>query len=199
MRSSLILASSSLARATLLRNAGILFETYPPKIDEQLIKKSMVSEGLSARDMADQLAEMKASKVASKFANSFILGSDQIIEFQGQLVSKPSDKKDLFLNLKAFQNKTHHLYTAAVIYFEARPIFRHISKADVSFRALTDETLATYIDKFWDCIQYCVGGYRIEAEGIQLIRKINGDHFSVMGLPLLEVVNFLSLRGDFLK
>ena len=92
MRPSLILASSSTARATLLRNAGIEFEIYPPKIDEQMIKESMISENLSCRDLADHLAEIKASKVASKFPESFIIGSDQILEYQGQVISKPQNK-----------------------------------------------------------------------------------------------------------
>jgi len=197
MRPSLILASSSTARATLLRNAGIVFEIYPPKIDEQMITESMISENLSRRDMADHLAEMKASKVASKFPDSFIIGSDQILEFQGQVISKPQSKAELFAQLQAFQNETHRLFTSAVIYYENRPIWRHISKVDVSFRFLPDTVLTAYIDQFWDHNRYSVGGYRLEAEGVQLIRRINGDYFSVLGLPLLEVLNFLSLRGDF--
>ena len=197
MRPSLILASSSTSRATLLRNAGVAFEAYPPQLDEQMIKESMISENLSCRDMADHLAELKASKVASKFPNSFIIGSDQILEFQGQVISKPHSKAELFAQLQAFQNKTHKLFTAAVICHETRPIWRHISKVDVSFRPLSDEVINAYIDRFWDHIRYCVGGYRLEAEGVQLIRRINGDYFSVLGLPLLEVLTFLSLRGDF--
>ena len=147
MRPSLILASSSTSRATLLRNAGVAFEAYPPRLDEHMIKESMISENLSCRDMADHLAELKASKVASKFPNSFIIGSDQILEFQGQVISKPHSKAELFAQLQAFQNKTHKLFTAAVICHETRPIWRHISKVDVTFRPLSrSETVVAEVE-----------------------------------------------------
>ena len=193
--SELILASGSSIRAELLRNAGIAFDVVVPRIDETAIKASLIPEGAKTRDIADTLAEMKARKVSQKFRSSWVIGCDQVLDLNGDILSKPTNQMDALSQLKSLRNTSHSLFSAAVIYFDGEPVWRHVGKVRLRMRNFSDAYLKTYIERNWDQIRYSVGSYQLESEGVRLFSQVEGDFFHVLGLPLLEILNFLSMRG----
>ena len=193
--SELILASGSSIRAELLRNAGIAFDVVVPRIDETAIKASLIPEGAKTRDIADTLAEMKARKVSQKFRSSWVIGCDQVLDLNGDILSKPANQMDALSQLKSLRNTSHSLFSAAVIYLDGEPVWRHVGKVRLRMRNFSDAYLETYIERNWDQIRYSVGSYQLESEGVRLFSQVEGDFFHVLGLPLLEILNFLSMRG----
>lgn len=193
--SRLILASASSSRQSMLQNAGISFESAPVRIDEDAIRQSLVVEGASPRDIADALAEFKARKGAEKRPEDIVLGSDQILALKGKIFSKPANKAEAADHLRALSGQTHHLYSAAVIYEGAKPIWRTVGSARLSMHSLTDAEIDGYLDKAWPEVSGCVGAYQAEALGGQLFSRIDGDWFSVLGLPLLQLISYLRTRG----
>lgn len=190
-----ILASGSEIRAKLLSQAGLHFEIQIPRVDEQMIKESLIAEGAPPRDIADALAEAKARKVASKYSEAMVIGCDQVLDFKGELLSKPKTPEEALDQIKAMRGERHTLLSAAVIYHEGKPIWRHIGQVRLRMRNASDEYISNYVDRNWHSIQHSVGGYKLEEEGVRLFHSIEGDYFHVLGMPLLELLAFLTLRG----
>ena len=195
MTHKLILASRSPIRAKLLQQSGIDFEAVTALVDEEMMKASMRAEQAPRRDIADKLAEIKAIKVSQKHPENFVLGCDQILSFNGEIFSKPKNKEELRDQLMALRSSRHELLSAAVIYQNAQPIWRFVGTARLTMRDFSETFLENYIDQNWKLVENCVGGYQIEAEGIQLFQRVEGDYFSILGMPLLEILNFLTVRG----
>lgn len=195
MTSTLILASSSEIRAQLLRNAGVSCSVAPARIDEEAIKQSLEIEEATPRDIADTLAEMKARKVAEKGLGELTLGCDQVLSFKGATISKPKTVDGARRQLSDLRGETHQLLSAAVIYEGLKPVWRHVGVARLTMRDFSDDYLDDYLERNWDSIRWSVGGYKIEEEGVRLFRHIQGDTFTIQGLPLLELLSYLTLRG----
>lgn len=195
MKNTLILASASEIRADLLQKAAISHTVYPARIDEAAVKASLAAEQASPRDIADTLAELKAQKTAAKFPNDLVLGCDQVLAFDRQILSKPQTKDEAHHQLRQLRGKQHQLLSAAVLYEEGQPIWRHVGIVRLSMRDVSDTYLSEYVDRNWESIQHAVGAYKLEEEGVRLFTRIDGDYFHVLGLPLLELISYLSLRG----
>jgi septum formation protein len=195
MANQIILASLSDIRARMLRNAGVSYDVIPARIDEDSIKRALEAEAATPRDIADTLAEMKARKVAEKGAATLVLGCDQVLSFKGLVLSKPKTPQDARDQLRMLRGETHQLMSAAVVYDGLEPVWRHVGVARLTMRDFSDDYLDDYVDRNWDSMRWSVGGYKIEEEGIRLFRMVQGDTFTIQGLPLLELLSYLTLRG----
>ena len=192
----MILASGSPVRAQLLRQAAVKFSVVPAKIDEEMLRDSLLAESAPPRDVADKLAEMKAVKVSDKNPGTLVLGCDQVLDFQGKLLSKPLTQADAIEQLTAMRDSRHTLLSAAVLCQNGKPIWRHIGEVRMHMRTLSDTYIQSYVDRNWESIRQAVGAYKLEEEGVRLFSRIEGDYFHVLGMPLLELLTFLTQRGD---
>ena len=191
----IILASKSQIRSELLLKAGLKFTAVDANIDEKKAKSSFMNKGYSARDLADILAAMKAKKLSCMYLDKLVIGCDQIMECNGQILSKANNPTDLADQLKFLRSKSHTLYSACVVYFANKAEWRFIGSATITMRNLSDEYISKYVDDNWNEVKHCVGGYKIENSGVSFLSKINGDYFSILGLPVIQLLDHLVDRG----
>ena len=190
----LVLASASTARATMLRNAGVPFIVDGARVDEDAFKRGFRADGLSARDLADALAEMKAVSVSQRRPEALVLGCDQTLVLDdGTMLDKPGTA--LAENLRRLSGRTHDLFSAAVAAEGGRAIWRHVERVTLTVRPLSDNFIDDYVARVDPVVGESLGGYRIEEEGVRLFSDIRGSHFAIMGLPLLPVLKWLGQRG----
>ena len=191
----LVLASTSPWRADMLRNAGVEIECVAPGVDEEEMKLAMRAEGVLARDQADALAEMKARRVSARLPGALVLGADQILDFKGEALDKPATRADARETLLRLRGERHELLSAAVVAQDGAPIWRHVGRARLFMRPFSDAFLDAYLDRIGEDALRTPGAYMLEGLGAQLFARIDGDYFTVLGLPLIETLGFLRVRG----
>jgi septum formation protein len=192
----LILASQSAGRIAMLRAAGVEIQSCPAQVDEDSIKAALIQSGAKPRDIADALAEAKALKISRKQPTAMVLGCDQILlSADGKIFDKPANKDEARAHLAELSGASHKLISAAVICEQGAPVWRIVDTAQMTMRALSAEFIDQYVDNYWDEIQHCVGCYRIEAEGARLFASVSGSQFTIIGMPLLPILDYLRVRG----
>lgn len=191
----LLLASASHIRLTLLRNAGVDVTAQPARIDEDAVRQSLQAEAAHPRDVADTLAEMKARKLAERNPQALVLGCDQVLALGDHVFGKPESLQQAHAQLLQLRGHTHHLHSALVLYHQTQPIWRHIGTARLTMGTFSDTYLNAYLTRNWPAVGQSVGAYQLESEGIRLFSAVEGDYFTILGLPLLPLLAYLSLRG----
>lgn len=195
MTTALILASGSATRAKMLRDAGVTVEIVKPAVDEDELKASFRAEGADVIDTAIGLAEMKAQAVSRRQDGRYVLGADQMLECDGTWFDKPVDVAAARAQLKALRGRRHHLISAAVLVKDGQRLWHHVDRAELIMRDFSDEFLEWYLALAGDAVTSSVGAYHLEGLGAQLMSRVRGDFFTVLGLPLLPVLAILRTHG----
>lgn len=192
-RQLLILASQSAVRRTLLVNAGIPIEAIPADIDERAIQQSS---GLTdPGEIAVLLANEKAKFVSIKYPGRYVVGADQTLALGDRLFSKPVNRAAAAAQIATLAGQTHALHSAVSVTKDSVSLFSHVSVARMTMRPLTENAIAAYIDEAGDAVTASVGAYQLERTGVHLFERIEGDHFTILGLPLLPLLGFLRSRN----
>jgi septum formation protein len=191
-RQPLIIASQSAVRRSLLANAGIPVEAIPADIDERAIQQSS---GLTdPGEIAALLAGEKAKFVAAKHPGRYVLGADQTLALGERLFSKPANRAAAAAQIGLLAGQTHALHSGVNVTKDGVSLFSHVSVARMTMRHLTESEIAAYIDEAGDAVTASVGAYQLERAGVHLFERIEGDHFPILGLPLLPLLGFLRSR-----
>jgi len=195
---SIILASGSAIRRQIMDGAGLDYQVVVKPVDEAAIKAAMLAEGSRLRDIADALAEAKSRRV-SMAQPGLIIGADQIMVFENALYDKPKTMDEARARLLKLRGKTHHLMGAVVICENGAPVWRHMAKTELTMRDFSDEFLDDYLAREGEGLLSSVGAYKFEGRGAQLFSEVKGDFFSILGLSLLPVLDYLRTRGAILS
>lgn len=191
----LILASASTHRAQLLKNVGLDFQQQAADIDERAVDAPLEEAGLPPEDRAQILAEAKAMDVSSKNPDAVVIGCDQILSLGGNVLHKVTTMEDARRRLLTLAGREHHLHTALALATGGRTIFRHTVRCDMVMRDMSPESIGRYLASVGDAVFSSVGCYQIEAEGIRLFERIEGDYHAIIGLPLLPLLKALRDEG----
>ncbi|MBK5934035.1 septum formation protein [Rhodovulum imhoffii] len=195
MSQPLVLASGSAVRARLLRAAGVSFDIHPIAIDEGAFRTGLEAENATPAEIAEALAAAKAARVAAKRPEALVIGADQVLTCRGRVFSKPDTKEDVRGQIRSLRGKSHQLLSAVVVHDDGAPLWRHVGSATLTMRSISDTYLDAYLDRNWPSVGESVGGYKLEEEGVRLFSGVEGDYFTVLGLPLLPLLTFLTTRG----
>jgi septum formation protein len=185
----LILASQSRARQTLLANAGIDFEAVPAEIDERAVQQA--SRLAAPGDIAALLAREKSLSVSARLSDRFVVGADQTLALGSRLFSKPAGRAQAAEQLHALAGGTHELHSAVAVARDGKILFETVTSARMTMRRLSDAEIEAYLDEAGDAVTSSVGAYQLEGLGVHLFERIEGDHFTILGLPLLPLLGFL--------
>lgn len=194
MSTRIILASGSQSRRAVLAAAGIAAETIKPNVDEDSAKAAMRAEGMSVRDQAMKLAEMKSVKVSMR-ETGLVIGCDQMLSLDREVFDKPADLDAAKAHLRSLSGKAHTLETGIVISEDGAPVWRHLARPKLTMRPLSDAFIDDYVACVGAPLLATVGAYQLEGLGAQLFSQIEGDYFSILGLPLLPLLGYLRTRG----
>lgn len=189
-----ILASTSGTRAELLRNAGVNFTVVAPGVDEQAAKASLLGDGADPREVADALAQLKAEKVSRRYPG-LVIGADQTLDLDGALLSKSETLEAARAALMSLRGRTHRLHSAVVVARDGGAIWREVKTATLHVRDFSPAFLDDYLTREGEAALWSVGGYRLEGLGAQLFSRVEGDTFTVLGLPLFGLLDCLRLHG----
>jgi len=192
---SLVLASGSRIRAELLTNAGLTFEIDPAQVDERAVEEPLLKSGFPPEDLAAILAEAKAQDVSGRRSGDLVIGADQILSFEGKRHTKPDDIEAARRQLLQFSGETHDLISSVVLAKDGETVWRHTSVARLTMREYSPAFVGHYLAAAGDVVLSSVGAYQLEGIGIQLFQKIDGDYFTILGLPLLPLLEELRAQG----
>jgi len=192
----LILASQSSSRRAMLSAAGIPYDAMASAVDEEAAKAALKQEGIEARGLADALAELKSLKLSARHPADLVLGCDQVLVLaDGSLLDKPKDRDEAGAQLRQMRGSVIRLISAAVISEGGTPVWRHVDVARLTMRPFSEGFLSLYLDSEWPAISGCVGCFRLEGLGVQLFSRIEGSHFTILGLPFIPLLDYLRTRG----
>ncbi len=191
----IILASASTSRQAMLQNARIRFRSQPAHVDEESIKHSAISEGISLSDCAVLLAEIKGQRIALENPEAFIIASDQLLDFGGRVFSKPKSLGEAKTQLLELQGKAHKLHTSVVVFLDGERIWHHLSSPIVTLRSLSVSEIDNYFDEIGNSALQTPASYKIENQGCHIIAHFSGAYYDILGLPLLPLLGFMRLHG----
>ena len=191
MLNKIILASKSKVRKDILEKNNVPCDVKPSNIDEDMVKESLIKEGAPPEIISKNLAELKANKISSKNYEQIVLGADSVIDLEGELISKPQDRKEALLILKKLNGKEHYLISSVCISKNGKMIWNYTDKAKLKMKNFTEEELEEYLAKISDSKLYAYNVYQIEGEGRKLFSDITGDENTIMGLPIQKIKEYL--------